>query len=52
MLEVLSAAPGLVNAYPGGQGWAPRPDFRPMTKFERQGLAKGHVVRDLLFRRT
>jgi tRNA (guanine-N7-)-methyltransferase len=33
----------------GGDGFAPRPDFRPMTKFERQGLAKGHVVRDLLF---
>ncbi|MDX6353595.1 MAG: tRNA (guanine-N7-)-methyltransferase, partial [Streptomyces sp.] len=49
MLEVLSAAPGLVNEY---EGFAPRPDFRPMTKFERQGLAKGHVVRDLLFRRT
>lgn len=50
MLEVLSAAPGLVNRC--GDGFAPRPDFRPMTKFERQGLAKGHVVRDLLFVRT
>jgi tRNA (guanine-N7-)-methyltransferase len=49
MLEVLSAAPGLVNAC---DGYAPRPDFRPMTKFERQGLAKGHVVRDLLFTRV
>jgi tRNA (guanine-N7-)-methyltransferase len=49
MLAVLTAAPGLVNEFPG---FAPRPGFRPMTKFERQGLAKGHVVRDLLFRRT
>ncbi|WP_405583143.1 tRNA (guanosine(46)-N7)-methyltransferase TrmB [Streptomyces sp. NBC_01190] len=49
MLEVLSAAPGLVNQY---EGFAPRPGFRPMTKFERQGLAKGHVVRDLLFARA
>lgn len=47
MLEVLSAAPGLRNRC--GEGFAPRPDFRPMTKFERQGLAKGHAVRDLLF---
>jgi tRNA (guanine-N7-)-methyltransferase len=47
MLEVLSAAPGLTNRC--GRGFAPRPDFRPMTKFERQGLAKGHTVRDLLF---
>lgn len=51
MLEVLSAAPGFVNAHPA-EGFAPRPDFRPFTKFERQGLAKGHVVRDLLFTRV
>jgi tRNA (guanine-N7-)-methyltransferase len=51
MLEVLGAASGLVNQYPA-EGFAPRPGFRPMTKFERQGLAKGHVVRDLLFTRT
>ncbi|SHL19237.1 tRNA (guanosine(46)-N7)-methyltransferase TrmB [Actinacidiphila paucisporea] len=50
MLDVLSAATGLANAHPA-TGFAPRPDFRPMTKFERQGLAKGHVVRDLLFTR-
>lgn len=49
MLEVLTATPGLTNAY---GGFAPRPDFRPETKFERQGLAKGHVVRDLVFRRV
>ncbi|NUS10092.1 MAG: tRNA (guanosine(46)-N7)-methyltransferase TrmB [Streptomyces sp.] len=51
MLEVLDAAPGLANAHPA-EGFAPRPGFRPMTKFERQGLAKGHVVRDLLFTRV
>ncbi|UWE07730.1 tRNA (guanosine(46)-N7)-methyltransferase TrmB [Actinacidiphila bryophytorum] len=51
MLDVLSAAPKLANAYPA-TGFAPRPDFRPMTKFERQGLAKGHVVRDLIFTRV
>ncbi|GAA1925013.1 tRNA (guanosine(46)-N7)-methyltransferase TrmB [Streptantibioticus ferralitis] len=48
MLEVLSAEPELRNAY---DGYAPRPDFRPMTKFERQGLDKGHVVHDLIFTR-
>ncbi|MFD8589096.1 tRNA (guanosine(46)-N7)-methyltransferase TrmB [Streptomyces sp. NPDC059637] len=48
MLEVLSAEPELENLH---DGYAPRPDFRPLTKFERQGLAKGHVVNDLLFRR-
>ena len=51
MLEVLSASPSLQNAVPGG-GYAPaRAAGRPETKFERQGIAKGHVVHDLLFRR-
>ncbi|MDF9814071.1 tRNA (guanosine(46)-N7)-methyltransferase TrmB [Streptomyces sp. SPB162] len=49
MLEVLSASPDFTNQY--GDGYAPRPDFRPMTKFERQGLAKDHIVHDLLFTR-
>ncbi|MFC5724766.1 tRNA (guanosine(46)-N7)-methyltransferase TrmB [Streptomyces gamaensis] len=50
MLEVLSAAPDFENTQPDG-GYAPRPDFRPLTRFEGQGLRKGHVVHDLLFRR-
>ena len=33
-------------------GFAPRPEFRPLTRFEGQGLDKGHVVNDLLFRRV
>ncbi|MGP3952873.1 tRNA (guanosine(46)-N7)-methyltransferase TrmB [Streptomyces sp. 7N604] len=48
MLEVLSASPELENTRPDG-GFAPRPAFRPLTKFESAGLDKGHVVRDLLF---
>ncbi|WP_443056564.1 tRNA (guanosine(46)-N7)-methyltransferase TrmB [Streptomyces sp. NBC_00667] len=51
MLEVLSAHPRFENTQPEG-GFAPRPDFRPLTRFEGQGLDKGHVVHDLLFRRT
>ncbi|MGW2596381.1 tRNA (guanosine(46)-N7)-methyltransferase TrmB [Streptomyces klenkii] len=50
MLEVLSAAPDFENTQSDG-GFAPRPDFRPLTRFEGQGLDKGHVVHDLLFRR-
>ncbi len=30
----------------------PVPTFRPLTRFEGQGLDKGHVVNDLLFRRV
>jgi tRNA (guanine-N7-)-methyltransferase len=49
MLEVLSAEPLLANT---ADGYAPRPAWRPETKFERRGLALGHGVWDLLFRRV
>ena len=50
MLQVLSAEPLLANTA-GGAGWAPRPDYRPLTKFEARGLRLGHGVRDLVFTR-
>ncbi|MGR8009764.1 tRNA (guanosine(46)-N7)-methyltransferase TrmB [Streptomyces hypolithicus] len=50
MLDVLTAHPGFENTVPDG-GYAPRPAFRPLTRFEGQGLDKGHIVHDLLFRR-
>jgi tRNA (guanine-N7-)-methyltransferase len=46
MLEVLSAAEGLTNA---SEGYAPKPDYRPLTKFENRGLKLGHGVWDLVF---
>lgn len=49
MLEVLSAEPGLANT---AAGYAPRPDWRPLTKFENRGLKLGHGVWDLVFRRS
>jgi tRNA (guanine-N7-)-methyltransferase len=48
MLQVLSAEPQLVNTT---EGYSPRPDYRPETKFERRGMALGHGVWDLVFRR-
>ncbi|AZP18821.1 tRNA (guanosine(46)-N7)-methyltransferase TrmB [Streptomyces aquilus] len=51
MLEVLTAHPDFENTQADG-GFAPRPDYRPLTRFEGQGLDKGHVVNDLLFRRV
>ena len=52
MLEVLSAEPLLANTAPaGGDGYAPKPDYRPLTKFENRGLKLGHGVWDLVFRR-
>ena len=46
MLEVLSAEPALRNTAPG---YAPRPEHRPLTKFENRGLKLGHGVWDLVF---
>ncbi|MDX2939464.1 tRNA (guanosine(46)-N7)-methyltransferase TrmB [Streptomyces ipomoeae] len=51
MLAVLTAHPDFENTRADG-GFAPRPGFRPLTRFEEQGLDKGHVVNDLLFRRV
>lgn len=53
MLEVLSAEPLLQNTAPaGGDGYVPKPDYRPLTKFENRGLKLGHGVWDLVFRRN
>lgn len=48
MLEVLGAEPRLANT---AAGFAPRPDYRPPTKFEQRGLRLGHGVWDVIFRR-
>jgi tRNA (guanine-N7-)-methyltransferase len=48
VLAVLSEVPGLRNS---AAGFAPRPPWRPETKFERRGLRLGHGVWDLLFTR-
>ena len=48
MLEVLSGAAQLDNT---ANGYAERPDYRPVTKFENRGLKLGHGVWDLVFRR-
>ena len=48
MLEVLSAEPALRNT---AEGYAPKPDYRPLTKFENRGLKLGHGVWDLVFRK-
>ena len=50
MLQVLSGDPLLVNT---AEGYAPQPDYRPLTKFENRGLRLGHGVWDVVFvRRT
>lgn len=49
MLEVLSGEPLLQNTT---GGFAPRPDYRPQTKFETRGLRLGHGVWDVIFSRV
>lgn len=49
MLEVLRAEPLLRNT---ATDYAPKPDYRPLTKFENRGLKLGHGVWDLVFRRA
>jgi tRNA (guanine-N7-)-methyltransferase len=49
MLAVLSAEPRLANT---ATDYAPRPPWRPPTKFEQRGLRLGHGVWDLMFVRT
>jgi tRNA (guanine-N7-)-methyltransferase len=49
MLAVLSANPQLRNT---AEGFAPKPAYRPLTKFENRGLRLGHGVWDLVFQRV
>ena len=51
MLEVMNVAPGYRNQA-GEAGYVPRPEERPITKFERRGERLGHGVWDLKFERV
>jgi len=51
MLETMSQAPGFKNCARDGQ-YIPRPEHRPITKFERRGERLGHGVWDILFEKT
>ena len=48
MLAVLGAEAQLENT---AAAYAPRPETRPLTKFEQRGIRLGHGVWDLVFRR-
>lgn len=56
MLEVLDAEPLLINRaraqHPELMGYAPKPYYRPLTKFENRGIRLGHGVWDLVFKRV
>lgn len=48
MLEVMTAAEGFSNTSKTGD-YVPRPESRPLTKFEQRGHRLGHGVWDLIF---
>ena len=48
ILQVLSSEPQLINTV---TDYAPRPAYRPLTKFEQRGLKLGHGVWDLIFQK-
>jgi tRNA (guanine-N7-)-methyltransferase len=50
MAEVMQTSPDFVNLAPEPP-YAPRPDTRPLTKFENRGLKLGHGVWDLLYKK-
>ncbi|MBV8047427.1 MAG: tRNA (guanosine(46)-N7)-methyltransferase TrmB [Paludibacterium sp.] len=50
MLDVFSHEPLLTNSV--AEGFAPRPDYRPLTKFELRGIRLGHGVWDVIFKRA
>ncbi len=52
MLAVCEAEPALHNLSDQPSGWLPRPDWRPVSKFEQRARQEGRVVRDLLFARA
>ena len=56
ILEVLTAEPKLRNRalaiHPELLGYAPKPHYRPLTKFENRGIRLGHGVWDVVFERV
>jgi len=48
MMDIMSASPDYHNAA-GKNQFTPRPEYRPLTKFEQRGHRLGHGVWDLIF---
>jgi tRNA (guanine-N7-)-methyltransferase len=52
MMSVCQAEPRLRNVFPDAPaGWAPRPEWRRVTKFEDRARQEGRISRDLVFER-
>ncbi len=51
MLRIMKSADGFANIADNGE-YVPRPEYRPITKFERRGERLGHGVWDIIFKKT
>ena len=51
MLEIMSQAEGYINLS-SSNDYVPRPEQRPLTKFEQRGHRLGHGVWDLMFKKV
>lgn len=51
MLEVMQVQEGYENTSEANN-YVPRPDYRPLTKFEQRGHRLGHGVWDLIYRKV
>ena len=52
MAEVMEASDDFETISDSGSPYTERPDFRPVTKFEKRGLRLGHGVWDLIYKRV
>jgi tRNA (guanine-N7-)-methyltransferase len=51
ILEILSAESKLKNTSVHANGYADKPSYRPLTKFENRGIKLGHGVWDVVFKK-
>jgi len=51
MMSVMNESEGFENTA-GKDQYLPRPDYRPLTKFEQRGQRLGHAVWDLIFKKV
>lgn len=51
ILQVLNEESSLKNTATDASGFAPKPAYRPLTKFENRGLKLGHGVWDVVFQK-
>ena len=51
MMRIMNATEGYENIA-GKDQYLPRPDYRPLTKFEQRGQRLGHGVWDLIFKKV